>query len=66
MVHSIDVASLTYKLGGKWYCSYPELRECHDPAMVPVDQVQIESLRMSYIEPGHMEGLPRRNSQASI
>jgi hypothetical protein len=25
-----------YKVGGKWYCSYPELKECHDPAMLPV------------------------------
>jgi hypothetical protein len=33
---------------GKWYCSYPELIECHDPEMIPVD-VQIEGLRMNDI-----------------
>jgi hypothetical protein len=37
-----------YKLGGKWYCSYLELRECPDPAMLPVDEVQIETLRMDW------------------
>jgi hypothetical protein len=42
-----NVACPRYKLGGKWYCSYPELRESHDPAMLPVDEVQIESLRMN-------------------
>ncbi len=36
-VHCNDIVPLGYKLGGKWYCSYPELRECHDPAMMPVD-----------------------------
>jgi hypothetical protein len=36
-------------LGEKWYCSYPELRECHDPAMLPVDVVQIEGLYMNDI-----------------
>jgi hypothetical protein len=45
-----DVTSPRYKLGsGKWYCSYPELRECHYPAMLPVDGVQIETLRMNDI-----------------
>jgi hypothetical protein len=34
---SNDIAPPRYKLGGKWYCSYLELRECHDPATLPVD-----------------------------
>ncbi len=46
-VHCNDVASLRYKLGGKMYSSYPVLSECHDPAMLPVDKVLIESLRMN-------------------
>jgi hypothetical protein len=34
-VHCNDIAPLLrYKLGGKWYCSYPDLRECHDPAIL--------------------------------
>ncbi len=35
--------------GGKWYCSYPELRECHDPAMLPVYGVRIEGVKMNDI-----------------
>ncbi len=38
-----------YKLSGKWYCSYLEFIECYDHAMLPVDEVQIELLRMSDI-----------------
>ncbi len=33
--HCNDVPPPRYKVGGKWYCSYPQLKECHDPAMLP-------------------------------
>jgi hypothetical protein len=42
-IHCNNMGPPRYKLGGKWYCSYPELRECHDPTMLPVDVVHIES-----------------------
>ncbi len=42
-VHCNDIATPRYKVGGKWYCSYPKLRECHDPAMLPVDEAKIET-----------------------
>jgi hypothetical protein len=41
-IHCKDVAPPRYKVGGKWYCSYPELNECHDPVMLPVDEVRID------------------------
>jgi hypothetical protein len=48
-MHCNDIAPPRYKVGGKWYCSYPELRECHDPAMLPVDEVKIEPVNMTDI-----------------
>jgi hypothetical protein len=30
-IHCNDVAAPRYKVGGKWYCRYPVLKECHDP-----------------------------------
>jgi hypothetical protein len=45
-VHCNNITPHRYKLDGKWYCSYLELRECYGPAMLPVDEVQIEGLRM--------------------
>jgi hypothetical protein len=36
-------------VGGKWYCSYPVLKECHDPAMLPVDQVRINPVNINNI-----------------
>ncbi len=41
-----------YKVGGKWYCSYPELKECHDPAMLPVNEVKIDPVEVNDIGRG--------------
>jgi hypothetical protein len=48
-IHCNDVAPLRYKVGGKWYCSYPELKECHDPEMLPVDEVRIDPVKVNDI-----------------
>jgi hypothetical protein len=40
------VAPPRYKVGGKWYCSYPELKECHDPAALPVGEVKIDPVEV--------------------
>jgi hypothetical protein len=36
-------------VGGKWYCSYPELKKCHDPAMLPVGEVKIDPVEVNNI-----------------
>ncbi len=38
-----------YKVRGKWYCSYPVLKECHDGAMLPVDEVKIDPVTVNNI-----------------
>jgi hypothetical protein len=48
-VHCNDIAHPRYKVGGKWYCSYPGLRECHDPALLPVDEVKIDPVTVNNI-----------------
>jgi hypothetical protein len=48
-IHCNDVAPPRYKVGGKWYCSYPVLKECHDPAMLPVDEVRINPVTINNI-----------------
>ncbi len=48
-VHCNDIAPPRYKVVGKRYCSYPELRECHDPAMLPVDEVKIDPATVNNI-----------------
>ncbi len=51
-IHCNDVAPPRYKVGGKWYCSYPVLKECHDPAMLPVDEVCIDPVKINIISLG--------------
>ncbi len=48
-VHCNDIAPPPphYKVGGKWYCSFPDLRECHDPAMLPVVEVKIDPVTVN-------------------
>jgi hypothetical protein len=46
-IHCNDVAPPRYKVGGKWYCGYPELKECHDPKMLPVDEVRIDPVKVN-------------------
>ncbi len=48
-IHCNDVAPPRYKVGGKWYSSYPELKECHDPEMLPVDEVRIDPVKVNDI-----------------
>jgi hypothetical protein len=48
-VHSNDMAPPRwYKLGRKWCCSH-KLWECRDPAVLPVEDMHIETLLMSDI-----------------
>jgi hypothetical protein len=51
-VHCNDIVPPRYTVGGKWYCSYPDLRECHDHAMLPVDEVKIDPVTVNNIELG--------------
>jgi hypothetical protein len=48
-IHCNDVAPPRYKVGGKWYGSYPVLKECHNPAMLPVDEVRIDPVKINNI-----------------
>jgi hypothetical protein len=48
-IHCNDVAPPRYKVGGKWYCIYPELKECNDPVMLPVDEVRIDPVKVNNI-----------------
>ncbi len=41
-----DIAPPRWKLGGKWYCSFPALRDCAEPAQLPVDPVKISDVNL--------------------
>jgi hypothetical protein len=39
-----NIAPPRWKLGGKWYCSFPALRDCVEPSQLPVDPVKISDV----------------------
>ncbi len=41
-----NIAPPRWKLGGKWYCSFPALRDCMEPAQLPVDPVKISDINL--------------------
>jgi hypothetical protein len=41
-----DIAPPRWKLGGIWYCSFPALRDCAEPAQLPVDPVKITDVNV--------------------
>jgi hypothetical protein len=41
-----DIAPPRWKLGGKWYCSFPALRDCAEPAQLPVDPVKVSDVNL--------------------
>ncbi len=41
-----DIAPPRWKLGEKWYCSFPALRDCAEPAQLPVDPVKISDVNI--------------------
>jgi hypothetical protein len=38
------IAPPRWKLGGKWYCSFPALRDCVEPAQLPMDPVKVSNV----------------------
>jgi hypothetical protein len=48
-IHCNDVAPPRYTVGGKWYCSYPVLKEYHDPEMLLVDDIRIDPVKVNDI-----------------
>ena len=41
-----DIAPPRWKLGGKWHCSFPALRDCAEPAQLPVNPVKISDVNL--------------------
>jgi hypothetical protein len=46
LVIKTAAAPVRWKLGGKWYCSFPALRDCAEPAQLPVDPVKVSDVNL--------------------
>ncbi len=67
-VHCNDIAPPRYKLAGKWYCSHPELRECHDLEPVVIHDMKVTDIDSGwsiYTEKKMAESLAIQDSQGT-
>jgi len=41
-----DIAPPRWKLGRCWYCAYPQVRDCGEPASIPIEPVKVSDVDM--------------------
>ena len=41
-----DVAPPRWRLNGRWYCAFPEIRDCAEPGKIPMKPVAIEDVNV--------------------
>jgi hypothetical protein len=46
-----DIAPPRWKLGGKWYCAFPQIRDCGEPEQIPMTPLKTQDVQMLRI--GH-------------
>jgi hypothetical protein len=41
-----DVAPPRWRLNGRWYCAFPEIRDCPEPGKIPMKPISIEDVKV--------------------
>ncbi len=41
-----DVAPPRWRLNGRWYCAFPEIRDCAEPGKIPMKPIAIEDVKV--------------------
>ncbi len=41
-----DVAPPRWRLNGRWYCAFPEIRECAEPGRIPMKPIAIDDIKV--------------------
>ncbi len=61
-----DVAPPRWRLNGRWYCAFPEIRDCAEPGKIPMKPIAINDIQVmnlglgrSIYSPGKLEELAR-------
>jgi hypothetical protein len=39
-----DIAPPRWKLGGKWYCAFPQIRDCGEPGQIPMTPLKTQDV----------------------
>jgi hypothetical protein len=46
MVRCNDVAPPRWRLNGRWYCAFPEIRDCAEPGKIPMKPIAINDVKV--------------------
>jgi hypothetical protein len=41
-----DVAPPRWRLNGRWYCAFPEIRDCAEPGRIPMKPIAIDDIKV--------------------
>ncbi len=41
-----DVAPPRWRLNGRWYCAFPEIRDCVEPGRIPMKPIAIDDIKV--------------------
>jgi hypothetical protein len=41
-----DVAPSRWRLNGRWYCTFPEIRDCAEPGRIPMKPIAIDNIKV--------------------
>ena len=41
-----DVAPPRWRLNGRWYCTFPEIRDCAEPGRIPMKPIAIDDIKI--------------------
>ena len=59
-----DIAPPRWRLNGRWYCAYPQIRDCSEPGRIPIKPINIDDVdvmnlrpRKEHLQPGAAGGV---------
>jgi hypothetical protein len=46
LVRCNNIAPLRWRLNGRWYCAFPEIRDCAEPGRIPMKPITIDNIKV--------------------
>jgi hypothetical protein len=71
LVRCNNIALPRWRLNGRWYCAFPEIRNCAEPGRIPMKPIAIDDIKVmnlglgwSIYSPAQLETVPREPTTA--
>ncbi len=46
LVRCNNIAPPRWRLNGRWYCAFPEIRDCAEPGRIPMEPIAIDNIKV--------------------